>query len=314
MAEIHIVTISCWLLLFTVSAQVVPSCCGTFGYELLVARLESLENIAVNLKLKFTEDTQGLRSDLQTLTTNIQSATWNKFEGKTKSAVEGRVSSNTGKDLPRACDEILSRKSAPYYVDIFRGIQPPFEVYCDQEFEGGGWLVFQNRYNGAVDFYRSWKEYKDGFGSLDGEFWLGLEKLHQITYSDHYELAIVIEDFLGESAFARYSTFAIGGEVEMYNLIKLGTYSGSANDSLIYHAKGKFSTFDNDNDENPTSCAMTYFGAWWYKSCHTSNLNSRYIPAGAMVEANKMIVWRKWKGDLHTLKKTRMMIRRIQSK
>lgn len=123
-----------------------------------------------------------------------------------------------------------------------------------------------------------------------------------------------MEDFHGETAFARYSNFAIGGEAELYNLIKLGAYSGSANDSLIYHNKAKFSTFDNDNDENPTSCAMTYFGAWWYKSCHTSNLNSRYVRAGSNIEANKMIVWRKWKGDLHTLKKTRMMIRRLQSK
>ncbi|XP_058830484.1 microfibril-associated glycoprotein 4-like isoform X2 [Topomyia yanbarensis] len=313
MVEAQILTFACWLVLLTVS-HVVPSCCSTFGYELLAARLESLENVALNSKLKFTEDTQSLRSDLQTLTTNIQSVAWNKFDGKTRSAAEGRVSSTTGTEHPRSCDQILTRKSAPYYVDIFRGILPPFEVYCDQEFEGGGWLVFQNRYNGAVDFYRSWREYKEGFGSLDGEFWLGLEKLHQITYSDHYELAIVMEDFHGETAYARYSSFAIGGEAEMYNLIKLGTYSGSANDSLIYHAKAKFSTFDSDNDENPTSCAMTFFGAWWYKSCHTSNLNSRFVPPGSNLEANKMIVWRKWKGDLHTLKKTRMMIRRIQGK
>ncbi|XP_053686484.1 microfibril-associated glycoprotein 4-like [Sabethes cyaneus] len=297
MVEVQFISFSFWILSFMVSAQVVPSCCGTFGYELLAARLESLENVAMQSKLKFTEDIQSLRSDLQTLTTNVQNVAWTKMEGKSGGIVsheEGRVSSNVGSDPPRACDEILSRKSAPYLLDIFR--------------------VFQNRYNGAVDFYRSWKEYKDGFGSLDGEFWLGLEKLHQITYSDHYELAILMEDFHGETAFARYSNFAIGGEAELYNLIKLGTYSGSANDSLIYHNKGKFSTFDNDNDENPTSCAMTYFGAWWYKSCHTSNLNSRYVRAGSNIEANKMIVWRKWKGDLHTLKKTRMMIRRLQSK
>ena len=33
--------------------------------------------------------------------------------------------------------------------------------------------VFQRRLNGSVDFYRDWKDYRDGFGDLEVEFWLG---------------------------------------------------------------------------------------------------------------------------------------------
>ena len=39
--------------------------------------------------------------------------------------------------------------------------------------------VFQKRSSGDVDFNRNWAEYKQGFGDLDGDFWLGeLSLLH----------------------------------------------------------------------------------------------------------------------------------------
>ncbi|XP_071795659.1 uncharacterized protein [Asterias amurensis] len=41
--------------------------------------------------------------------------------------------------------------------------------------------VVQRRYDGSVSFNRSWAEYKKGFGSMDGEFWLGNEILHELT-------------------------------------------------------------------------------------------------------------------------------------
>lgn len=58
---------------------------------------------------------------------------------------------------------------------------PPFQVYCEQEKFAGHWLVVQNRNDASTNFNRTWNEYKFGFGNLRNNFWLGLEKLHQVS-------------------------------------------------------------------------------------------------------------------------------------
>ena len=70
-----------------------------------------------------------------------------------------------------------------------------FEVFCDQKTAGGGWTVFQKRYGGTVDFFRAWDDYKRGFGNLNGEFWLGLEKIRRLTACSSSKLRVDLEDF-----------------------------------------------------------------------------------------------------------------------
>ena len=147
-----------------------------------------------------------------------------------------------------------------------------FQVYCDMTTDGGGWTVFQRRRDGSQDFYLGWSEYKAGFGQLTGEFWLGLDKIHRLAASRPSQLRVEIEDWSGGRAYANYGSFGVGDEQSQYRL-SVGSYSGTAGDSLAYQNNMKFSTKDRGNE----SCARGNTGAWWYKGCHFSDLNGRYL-------------------------------------
>ena len=98
-----------------------------------------------------------------------------------------------------------------------------FDVFCDQKTAGGGWTVFQKRLDGSVDFYRGWNDYKRGFGNLNGEFWLGLDKIHRLTKTRN-KLRVDLEDTTGNTVYAEYDMFAVTSERTKYQL-SLGTYS-----------------------------------------------------------------------------------------
>ncbi|XP_063072888.1 microfibril-associated glycoprotein 4-like [Engraulis encrasicolus] len=113
-------------------------------------------------------------------------------------------------------------------------------VYCDMDTEGGGWIVFQRRMDGTVNFYRGWEEYKNGFGHAAGEYWLGLETMHLLTLKKKYELRVDMEDFDGVKVFANYSSFAISpdtlnGEEDGYKLQIDGFGDGGAGEFYLSH-------------------------------------------------------------------------------
>ena len=143
-----------------------------------------------------------------------------------------------------------------------------FPVVCDSKTLDGGWTIIQKRQDGTEDFYRNWTEYVEGFGNLNGEFFIGLEKLHALTTQGApQELYIILEDFEGTRKYAKYGLFKVDSEQTGYNLT-IGSYTGNAGDKLSYHNGRKFSTKDRDNDESDNNCAVKYRGAWWYKSCY----------------------------------------------
>ena len=179
-------------------------------------------------------------------------------------------------DCYKGMNAAASFSSSPYTV-----IHPSQEnslgvpVLCDTFTSGGGWIVFQRRATGDVNFYRGWEEYKQGFGSLDGDFWLGNENIHAITSTGVFELRIDMM-YNGNFAFAHYDSFSVGNEKSNY-VLHVAHYDGTAGESFIEKHNGMpFSTHDRDNDQWPKNCAIEFVGAWWYRSCHLANLNGQW--------------------------------------
>ncbi|XP_066271241.1 techylectin-5B-like [Branchiostoma lanceolatum] len=118
----------------------------------------------------------------------------------------------------------------------------------------------------------------------------------------------VLEDFEGNSAYAKYSSFRVGDETPEYRLT-VGGYSGTAGDAMTYHNSQAFSTLDNENDSHGNlHCAQSYKGGWWYNACYRANLNGLYHPE-PQHSLSDGITWYQWKGDNYSLKQTEMKIR-----
>ena len=100
-----------------------------------------------------------------------------------------------------------------------------FKVRCDMTTSGGGWTIFQRRMDGSIDFYLGWKNYTEGFGDLNGEFWLGLNKIHRLSKSVQNVLRVDLEDFENKTRYANFSTFSVANEKDKYRLTVRG-YSG----------------------------------------------------------------------------------------
>ncbi|CAB4021381.1 Hypothetical predicted protein [Paramuricea clavata] len=75
-----------------------------------------------------------------------------------------------------------------------------FHVRCDMQTDGGGWTVFQRRQDASVDFYRGWQDYKNSFGDLNGNFWLGLDRIHRLTKSGQNILRVDLMDWTNDTA------------------------------------------------------------------------------------------------------------------
>uniref|UniRef100_A0A671F1U6 Angiopoietin like 4 n=1 Tax=Rhinolophus ferrumequinum TaxID=59479 RepID=A0A671F1U6_RHIFE len=176
----------------------------------------------------------------------------------------------------------------------------------------GGWTVIQRRQDGSVDFNQSWEAYKAGFGDLQGEFWLGLEKVHQILGDRGSRLAVQLKDWEGNAESLQFPVH-LGGEDTAYSL-QLTAPVASKLGAITVTPSGlslPFSTWDQDHDlHGDKNCAKSLSGGWWFGTCDHSNLNGQYFRSmpRQRQQRKKGIFWKTWRGRYYPLQATTMLI------
>jgi hypothetical protein len=190
-------------------------------------------------------------------------------------------------------------------VDGPGGATGHVDVLCDMTTDGGGWTVIQRRVNGTVDFYRTYAEYAVGFGT-DAEYWIGNNRLAVMT-AGGANLRIDMQRYTGETAYAQYNSFTVAPASDGYRMTT-NWVGGTAGDSLSAQNGYQFTTKDVDQDTHPDNCAVLFKGAWWYTTCHSSNLNGAYLNGPHESYADG-VEWYAWTQHYESLTKTEMKIR-----
>ena len=150
-------------------------------------------------------------------------------------------------------------------------------VYCNMTTDDGGWIVIQrNRRKSQLSFNKNWREYEEGFGDLNKDFWAGLELIHTVTQRGQWEMRVDYQKNDKTWSYLHYNQFSVGSASEEYPLT-VGGFIGVGTDRFNLHNGIKFSTPDNDNDERSIgNCAAASKSGWWYNSC--ANININYQP------------------------------------
>ncbi|XP_047213573.1 angiopoietin-related protein 6 [Girardinichthys multiradiatus] len=211
----------------------------------------------------------------------------------------------------RDCQHVLDsgETTSGIYLLRLQSANRLLQAWCEQSQAQGGWTVIQRRQDGSVNFFMTWEQYKQGFGNLNGEYWLGLEHLYWLTQQAKYKLRVFLEDWQGRQVFAEYDSFHLEPENDWYRL-RLGQYHGNAGDSLSWHNNKAFTTLDRDKDSYAGNCAHFQKGGWWYHMCAHSNLNGVWYRGGHYRSRYQDgVYWAEFHGGSYSLKRVSMMIK-----
>ncbi|XP_065356014.1 fibroleukin-like [Calliphora vicina] len=182
-----------------------------------------------------------------------------------------------------------TQKSGYYKIYLAGNKEKQIMVFCDMEIGGGNWMHILRRIDGSENFTRPWSDYVNGFGKVEGEYWIGLDNLNALTNNNGRQQLYFHLEFDLESRYALYDNFLVGDASEIYKIKSVGTFNGTSGDGMADKLHKKFSTFDNDNDELDRNCAAEY-GGWWHSHCEYAEATGdyEYSKSGSYSEGYKV--------------------------
>ncbi|XP_071789741.1 microfibril-associated glycoprotein 4-like [Asterias amurensis] len=172
------------------------------------------------------------------------------------------------------CQDYLQANYTENRVYTINPLKYPegIDVYCDMTYWPGS--IYIQRGLPGGNFTRGWNEYRDGFGDLtSGSFWLGNEKVRQLTEGGATSWEIQVKVFfLLRWHDAELRNFRLSGENYSLHVDGPITFGYGC---VILSANGKpFSTYDRDNDGDVVrNCAEESNGGWWFNGCDDGEIN-----------------------------------------
>ena len=143
-------------------------------------------------------------------------------------------------------------------------------------------MILRNNFTGSTSgfFNLPWTQYQQGFGSPTSLYWIGLDKLHQLTQGQ-CQVRFDLQDTNGTWFYAQYSSFSVGDSSTNYTLT-IGGWSGdTGHDAMAFSNGLPFTTYDADHDAYSGNCASYYGGGFWFgdgwEACMTGSSFSYYF-------------------------------------
>ncbi|KAK6180401.1 hypothetical protein SNE40_012565 [Patella caerulea] len=167
----------------------------------------------------------------------------------------------------------------------------PFKVYCIMNYGGRTHVLYH--LSESTNLTRNWEAYRNGFGVLTGDHWLGLEYVYHLVNSRNFKLEFETRNSLNNQFKQTYSNFKIANETDGYRITSVGTFSGPMADCMTDLLEIPFSTYDH-GDANGLECAAAYGGGWWFRDyCARCNMVGRLVttPDGNRLNISSEKYW-----------------------
>ncbi|KAF6021617.1 ANGPTL6 [Bugula neritina] len=208
---------------------------------------------------------------------------------------------------PKDCHDIRLGghiKSGVY--KIYLNSSYSVKVLCDHQVNKS-YTIVQQRMYGNENFQRTYNDYQIGFGSVSGDFWIGLIMMQHLTSQGNTVMDLQLQDWNGNNRAGTYQHFSLGSAQDRYRL-QVSGYAGTVPDDFSYSSGRQFATYDYPDTYN---CAGNQKAGWWYNYCSYALLNGIYYTGGPYVPTGGYydgIYWKDWLGYGYSLRFTRMML------